>query len=132
MLLYSFLTSCYLYHSVFAYVYHMSVSLCVFVTDYSLLTVVQSLSCDQLFAAPWTATCQASLTFTISQRLFKLMTIEMMMPSNHLILFCPLLFLPSIFPSIRVFSNKSVLHIRWPKINGASASTSALSMNIQG
>ena len=66
-------------------------------------------------ATPWTAAHQASLSFTISQRLLKLMSIELMMSSNHLILCCPLLLLPSIFPSIRVFSNESVLHTRWPK-----------------
>ena len=76
---------------------------------------VQSLSCVQLFASPWTAACQASLSITNSQSLLKLMSIESVMPSNHLILCCPLLLPPSIFPSIRVFSNESVLHIRWPK-----------------
>ena len=69
----------------------------------------------QLFVTPWTAACQASLSITNSQSLPKLMSIESVMPSNHLILCCPLLLLPSIFPSIRVFSNESVLHIRWPK-----------------
>ena len=64
-------------------------------------------------ATPWTAACQASLS--ISSNLPKLMSIESVMPSSHLILCCPLLLLPSIFPSIRVFSNESVLHIRWPK-----------------
>ena len=64
---------------------------------------------------PWTAACQASLSFTISQSLLKLMSIGSMMSSNHLILCCPLLFLPSILPSIRVFSSESVLCIRWPK-----------------
>ena len=64
---------------------------------------------------PWTAACQASLSFTISLSLLKLMSIESMMPSNHLIFCRPLLLLPSIPPSIRVFSNKSALHIRWPK-----------------
>ena len=71
-------------------------------------------SCATLWD-PWTDACQASLSFTISQSLRKLMSIESAMLSNHLILCCPLLFLPSIFPSIRVFSNESVLHIRWPK-----------------
>ena len=66
-------------------------------------------------ATPWTAAHQASLSFTISQSLLKLMPIESVMPSNHPVLCCPLLLLPSIFPSIRVFSNKSVLHIRWLK-----------------
>ena len=64
---------------------------------------------------PWTAACQASLSFTISQSLPKLMSIESVMASNYLIFFHPLLLLPSIFPSIRVFSNESALHIRWPK-----------------
>ena len=76
---------------------------------------VQSLSRVQLFATPWTAACQASLSITNSQSLLKLMSIESVMPSNHFILCRPLLLLPSIFPSIRVFSNKSVLHLRWPK-----------------
>ena len=78
-------------------------------------SLVQSLSHVQLFMQPWTAVCQASLSFTISQGLLKLMSIESVMPSNHLIHCHPLLLLPSIFPSIRVFSNESVLHIRWPK-----------------
>ena len=64
---------------------------------------------------PWTAICQASLSFTISQSLLKVMSIELVMPSRHLILGHPLLLLPSIFPSTRVFSNESVLPIRWPK-----------------
>ena len=75
---------------------------------------VQSLSRVRLFATPWTAAPQASLSFTISQSLLKLMSIESMMPSNHLILCHPLL-LSSVFPSIRVFSNELVLHIRGPK-----------------
>ena len=77
---------------------------------------VQSLSRVQLFATPWTAAHQASLSITNCRSLLKLMSIELVMPSNHLILCCPLLLLPSIFPSIRVFSNESVLHIRWPKV----------------
>ena len=64
---------------------------------------------------PWTAAHQASLSFTVSQSVLRLMSIELMMPSNHFILCRPLLLLPSIFPSIRVFSNESALHIRWPK-----------------
>ena len=76
---------------------------------------VQSLSRVQLFSTPWTATHQASLSITNSQSLLILMSIELVMPSNHLILYCPLLLPPSIFPSIRVFSNESVLCIRWPK-----------------
>ena len=76
---------------------------------------VQSLSRVRLFVTPWTAARQASLFFTNSQSLLKLMSIESVMPSNHLILCRPLLLLPSIFPSVRVFSSESVLHIRWPK-----------------
>ena len=76
---------------------------------------VQLLSRVRLLAAPWTAAQHASLSITYSQSLLKLMSIESVMPSNHLILCHPLLVLPSIFPSIRVFSNESVLHIRWPK-----------------
>ena len=77
--------------------------------------VVQSLNPVRLFATTWTAAHQASLSFTISQSLLKLISIESVMPSNHLILYCPLLLLPSIFPSIRVFSNELALLIRWPK-----------------
>ena len=77
-----------------------------------LIAVVQLLRCVRLFVTPWTAACQASLSFTISRSLLTLMSIELMMPSNHVIL-CPSL-LPSIFPSIRVFSKESALRIRWP------------------
>ena len=77
-------------------------------------TVVQSLSCVRLFVTPWTAACQASLS-TIVQSLLKLMSIESMMSFKHLILCCPLLLLPSIFPSIRVFSNELASPIRWPE-----------------
>ena len=73
---------------------------------------------------PWTAACHTSLTFTVSQSLLKLMSIESVIPSNHLILCCPLLLLPSIFPNIRVFSNESALHIRWPKCWSFSISPS--------
>ena len=76
--------------------------------------VVESLSNIQLLEIPWTAALQASLSFTISQNLFKLMSTESVMPPNHLILCCPLL-LPSVFPSISVFSNESAHPIRWPK-----------------
>ena len=79
------------------------------------VVVVQSLSCIRLFTTPWTAVCQASLSFTISRSLLKLMSIELVMPSNHLILSRPLLLLSSIFPSIRVFANELSLHTRWPK-----------------
>ena len=80
-----------------------------------LIVVVQSLSHVRLFVTPWTVAHQTSLPFTISWSLLKLMFIEWVMPSNHLILCRPLLLLPSIFPSIKVFSNESALHIRWPK-----------------
>ena len=76
---------------------------------------VQSLSCVWLFATPWTAAGQASLSITNSWSLLRLMSIELVMPSNHLIFCHPLFLLPSVFPSIRVFSVESVLHIRWPK-----------------
>ena len=79
------------------------------------LVVVQSLSCVQHFVTPWTVACQASLSFTISWNLLKLMSIELVMPSNYLILSCPLLLLHSIFASIRVFSDELAPHIRWPK-----------------
>ena len=75
---------------------------------------VQLLSCDQLFVTPWTAPCQATLSITMYRRLLKPMSIESVMPSNHLMLCHPLIFLPSVFPSIRVFSNESVLCIRRP------------------
>ena len=80
-----------------------------------IFAVIQSLSCVQLFMTPWTAASQACLSFIISWSLLKLMSTESVMLSNHLILCHPLLLLPSIFPSIRVFSSESVLHIRWPK-----------------
>ena len=99
---------------------------------------VQSLSHVQLFATPRTALQQASLSITTSQSLLKLMSIVPVMPSNHLILCRPLLLPPSIFPSIRVFSNESALRIRWPKYwsfsfqsIGVSVSASVLPMNIQ-
>jgi len=97
--------------------------------------VVQSLSCVQLFATPWTAACQASLSFTISWSLLKLKTLEPVIPSNHLILCCPLLLLPPILPSIRVFSNEMVLCIRWPKhwsfsINPSNGYSGLLSFRI--
>ena len=85
---------------------------------------VQSLSCIWLFVTPWTAACQASRSFALSQSLSKLMSIESVIPSNHLILWDPLL-LPSIFPSIRAFSNEPALHIRWPKFWNFSISTSS-------
>ena len=95
------------------------------------VVVVQLLSCLQLFVTPWTVTRQASLFFSISWSSLKLIFNELVMPSNHLILWHPLLLLLSIFPSIRVFSNRLALHIRWPKYWSFSF-TSVLSMNIQG
>ena len=88
---------------------------------------VQSLSHVQLFVTPWTATHQASLSITNSQSLLKLMSLESVMPSNHLILCRSLLLPPSIFPSVRVFSNELVLHIRWPKYWSFSFSVSTSS-----
>ena len=91
---------------------------------------VQLLSHVWLFATPWTAACQASLSITNSWSLLNLMFIELVMPSNHLILCCSLLLLPSVFPSIRVFSNESVLRIRWPKYWSFSFSISASSEHL--
>ena len=91
---------------------------------------VQMLSHVRLFVTPWTAAHQASLSIINSRSSLKLMSIESVMPSNHLILCCPLLLPPSIFPSVRVFSNESVLRISGQSI-GVSASTSVLLMNIQ-
>ena len=83
--------------------------------DLDFVIVAQLLSHIQLFVTPWITACQASLFFTISWSQLKLISVELVMPSNHLILCRPLLVLPSVFPSIRVFSNESVLHIRWLK-----------------
>ena len=91
---------------------------------YNLFSSVQLLSHVRLFVTPWTAACQASLSITNSQNLFKLMSIESVMPSSHFIFCRPLLLLPSIFPSIRVFSNESVLCIRRPKYWSFSISSS--------
>ena len=88
------------------------------------ISSVQSLSCVQLFVTPWTAARQAFLSITNSWSLLKLMSIESVMPSSHLILCHPLLLLPSVFPSIRVFSSESALHIRWPKYCSFSFSIS--------
>ena len=93
------------------------------------LSSVQSLNHVWLFVTPWTAACQASLSISNFQSLLKLISIKSVMPSNHLLL-CPPLLLPSIFPSIRVFSKESVFCIRWPSI-GVSASSSVLPMNMQ-
>ena len=98
------------------------------------VVIVQLLSCVQIFATPWTAAYSlCMLSFTISQSLLKLMSIESVKPSNHLILCHPLLFLPSVFPSIRVFSSELTLHIRYPKYwsFSFSLSFSFLPMNIQ-
>ena len=92
---------------------------------------LQSFSHVWLFANSWTAARQASLSFTISKSFLKLMSFESVMPSNHLILYCPLLLLPAIFPSITVFSTELALRIRWSKY-WSLFSASALPMNIQG
>ena len=83
--------------------------------DGILVELFQILSRIQLFETPWTAACQVSLSCTISQSWLRLLSVESVMSSNYLILCCPLLLLPSIFPSIRVFSSELALHIRWPK-----------------
>ena len=97
--------------------------LCLF-TLYAEFSSVQSLSCVRLFVTPSTAGCQASLSVTDSQSLLKLMSIESVMPSNHLIISSPVFLPPSIFLSTRVFSNESALHIRWPKYRSFSFSIS--------
>ena len=94
---------------------HQAVELIPPKEDPDAFSSVRLLNYVWFFAIPWTARCQASLSITSSQSLLKLMYIEPVMPSNRLILSHPLLFLPSIFPIIRVFSSESVLHIRWPK-----------------
>ena len=94
-------------------------------TRYYFIHSVQLLSSVRLFATPWTAACQASLSITNSRSLLKFMSIELVMPSNHLLLCYPLLLLPSIFPSIRVFSDEPVLCIRWPKYWSFSFSISS-------
>ena len=94
------------------------------------ISSVQSHNLVRLFATPWTATHEASLSITNSQSLLKFMSVESVMPSSHLILCPPLLLLPSVFPSISVFSNKSVVCIRQPN-TGVSPSASVLPMNIQ-
>ena len=93
-------------------IFHSTFLVCII---WSKISSVQSLSHVWLFATPWIAALQASLSITNTQSLLKLMSIESVMPSNHLILCHPLLLLPSFFPSIRIFSNESVRHIRWPK-----------------
>ena len=92
--------------------------------------VVQSLNQVWLYAILWTVACQASLSFTTPQSLLRFMSIDSVMPSNHLILCYPLL-LPLVFPSIKIFSSESSLHIRWPNI-GATTSAPIPPMNIQG
>ena len=95
------------------------------------VVVAQLLSCVQLLVTPRTAAHHPSLSFTISQSLLRLMSIELMMPSNHLILCHPLLLLPSIFPSISIFSSELALHITWPK-NSLFNFSIVLPVNIQG
>ena len=102
----------------------MNVCVCVCVCVCIIYIPVQSLSHIRLFVTPWTAPCQASLSITNSWSLLKLMSIASVMPSSHLTLCCPLLLLPSILASMRVFSNESVLHIRWLKYWSFSISPS--------
>ena len=108
--------------------YRFLICIEIFLTTYK-LNSAQSLSSVLLFVAPWTAASQVSLSSTNSRSLPKLVSTESVMPSNHLIFCHPLLLPPSIIPSIRVFSNESVLHIRWPN-SGVSDSASVLPMNI--
>ena len=105
-------------------IFHMARKLNMSLFAGDIVVVVQSLSHVQLFVIPWTAAHQASMSFTISQSLLKLMSIKSVMPSNYLVLCCPLLLPPSIFPSIWVFSNESALSIRWPKYWNSSFSIS--------
>ena len=108
----------FLYHYIFiSFLKNMNVILKIYISCLVLLlfSSVQSLSWVRLFATPWTAAHRASLSIINSWSLLKLMSIELVMPSNHLILYCPLLLPPSILPSIRVFSNESILRIGWPK-----------------
>ena len=100
---------------------HQSLSKC----RLSIVLVVRLLSCVQLFATSWTAAHQTSLSITNTQSFLKLMSAALVMPSNHLILCCPLLLLPSVFLSIRVFSNELAVHIRWPKYWSFSFSISS-------
>ena len=112
----------------------LSLSLGCFLTSVPsawVLFVVQSLGSVLLFTTSWTAAHLSSLSFTVSQSLLKFMSFELVMLSNRLILCHPLLLLPSVFPSIRVFSNESALHVMWESI-GASVSTLVLPVNIQG
>ena len=99
--------------------------------QFSKFVVIQSLSCVQLFAIPWTPACQVPLSSTISWSLLKFMSSESVILSNHLILCRPLLLLPSVFPSIRIFSSESALHIGGQS-NGASTSAPVLPTNSQG
>ena len=97
------------------YLKELRIKMCIKREDDKEVLVVQSLSRVWLFMTPWTEACEACLSFTISLNLLKLMSVESVMPFNHLILCHPLLFLPSIFPSIKGFSNESALRLRWPK-----------------
>ena len=102
-------------YEIYISIYIWDIYIYIYMRYIYIVVVVQSLSHVWLFVPPWTAAHQASLSLTIFQSLFKLVSIESMMPSNHLILCCLLLLLPSIFPSIRGFSNELALCIRWPK-----------------
>ena len=101
-------------------------------TSIIIVVVVQPLSCGWLFVTPWTAACHASMPCTVSQSLFKVMSIELVMLCNPLVLCHLLLLLPSIFPSIGVFSNESALHIRWPKYWSFSFSISPSRVEYSG
>ena len=98
----------------FITVWHIHTYIHTHTYTYTCIHISQSLSCIQFFETPWTAACQASPSVTVSRSLLKLMSIESVMPPNHLILYCYLFLLPSIFPSSRIFSNELALGIRWP------------------
>ena len=115
---YMAVTSCFVFRRFWEF------SLNTYVCHFIVNTVVQWLSCVWVSVTPWIVAHQASLSFTISQSLLKFMFIELVMLSNHLILYCPLLLLPSVFPSIRVFSSESALCIRLPKYWSFSISSS--------
>ena len=115
MCVYIYIYINYCQFTIYVYIYiYVGTYICTYIYIYKLVSV-QLLSHVWLFETPWAAACQTSLSITNSWNLFKLMSIELVMPSNHLILYCPLLLLLSILPSIRVFSNESALCIRWPK-----------------
>ena len=126
MCVYTYTHSTHTHTYMFAHIHAISIY-----HSYEILNSVLLLSCVQLFATPCTTAHQASLSITNSQSLLKLMFIQSVMPSNHLILCCPFLLLPSIFPRIRVFSNEKFSFVSGGQSIGVSASASVLPVNIQ-